>query len=358
MPYKRGKRWEAQVYYQGRKYRKMFPTRAEAIAWEVAQRQKLRTATCASSMIPTISLGDWAIRYLDYAKVKFSRKTYDEKRCVFRRFFQVISPELPVTSLTPGMVLSYLQGQADTRSGYAANKERKNLLAAWNWGIKYLGLPSPNPCLVDRFPEQRQVRYVPPERDFWAVYDQAEGQDAVMLLAYLHLAARRSELFALRWDDVDFSGRRVRLYTRKRRDGTLEFDWLPMTDDLFHALLAHRETATTEWVFPDPTTGKPYQYRLHFMRRLCRRAGVKPFGFHAIRHLTASILAKANVPMVDIQRILRHKNLATTERYIRRLDDLRAALKVLPRSNHPHITHNQAVVVPFSERKKAANSSN
>ena len=109
--------------------------------------------------------------------------------------------------------------QAKARSGYAVNNDRKNLLAAWNWGIKYLDLPSPNPCMVDRFPESRKTRYVPPEKDFWTVYEASEGQDKVMLLACLHLAARRSELFRLTWDDVDFGNERIRIGARKRLGG-------------------------------------------------------------------------------------------------------------------------------------------
>lgn len=209
-------------------------------------------------------------------------------------------------------------------------------MAAWNWGIKYFELPPMNPCMVERFPETHQVRYVPSESDFWKVFEVAESaQDKVMLLAYLHLAARRCELFALRWQDVDFTEQRVRLYTRKRKDGSLEFDWLPMTDHLHDALLNHAKGRKDEWVFTDPETGLPYLYRIHMMKRLCDRAGVKPFGFHAIRHLTASILAKANVPMLDIQAILRHKNLSTTEGYIRRLATLRPALRVLPGRKKP-----------------------
>ena len=85
-----------------------------------------------------------------------------------------------------------------------------------------------------------------------------------------------------------------------------------------------------ETPFCDIFYGRPFVVRQHFMKKICQRAGVKPFGFHAIRHLTASILARANVPMVDIQSILRHKKLATTERYIGRLGSLRPSLKVLP----------------------------
>lgn len=339
MPYKRGLKWMGQKRIKGKLKRKTFPTKKEAIAWEMEQgAEQINPARTLQTV--TVCLIEWAEKYLDFAKVKFSAKTYQEKQSVFRFFFKSVDPFKPVSELTSGDVLLYLQGQAEQRSGYAANKERKNLVAAWNWGIKYMGLPALNPCLVDRFPEQRQTRYVPPERDFWKAYDAADtDQDRSMLLAYLHLAARRSELFGMRWEDVDFSQSRVRLYTRKRKDGSLEFDWLPMTDELSQTLLAHRQEITGRWVFPDPATGFPYLCRRHWMKRLCDKAEVKPFGIHAIRHLTASILAKANVPMVDIQAILRHKHLATTERYIKRLSDLKPALSVLPgKKAHKRLT--------------------
>lgn len=275
------------------------------------------------------SLLDWATDYLDFAKSKFSVSTYDEKRAAFRRFFEVLDSTILVANLSRGQVLDFLRRQNEARSGYAANKDRKNLIAAWNWGIKYRGFPTVNPCIVDRFPEKRQVRYVPPAKDFISAYQTATGQDQVMLLAYLHLAARRGELFRMRWEDVDFDEGKVRLWTRKRTGGNLECEWLPMTDELRDALSNHKRSTPEEWVFPDPETGKPYLHRQRWMKTLCLKAGVKPFGIHAIRHLTASLLARGNRPLIDIREILRHKNLATTERYIRRLDNLKSALSVL-----------------------------
>lgn len=94
----------------------------------------------------------------------------------------IVNPLSPVTSLTPGKVLAALRAQFGTRSGNALNKDRKNLVAAWNWGVKYLGLPMPNPCLVERFPEERHPRYIPSEEDFWKVYAQACGQDHAPVL--------------------------------------------------------------------------------------------------------------------------------------------------------------------------------
>jgi len=55
------------------------------------------------------------------------------------------------------------------------------------------------------------------------------------------------------------------------------------------------------------------------MRRMCKRAGVKRFGFHAIRHLTASTLYNQGHPLSVIQAILRHKSPSTTEKYVKTL---------------------------------------
>jgi len=342
MPYKRRKKnkveWIADVMRQGKRYYKIFDTKAQALGWE----SEIRKAPEENLMTPSESLTliEWATKYLEYSKVKFTAKTFDEKKSAFKGFYKQVDPSLSVDNLRPVQVLNYLRTQATKRSGYAANKERKNLLAAWNWGIKYLNLPSPNPCMTERFPEERQNRYIPPEGDFWKVYEvMEEGQDKVMLLAYLHSAARRAELYRLRWEDVDFAGQRVRIGTRKRLGGSLEYDWLPMTDELFNVMVIHRQSAKTEWVFPNPESGIPFVARQRHMKRICQQAGVKPFGLHAIRHLTASILAQEDVPMVTIQRILRHKQLTTTERYIRGLEPVRPALEILSnRNSRPRVT--------------------
>ncbi|MEW5735015.1 MAG: site-specific integrase [Thermodesulfobacteriota bacterium] len=351
MPYKRGPIWVGEVRREGGRRQKLFPTKKEALDWETKQRRKpLREWEEGPRTV--MACGEWAQAYMDYAASRFSPKTYGEKQTMFRRFFQEVDPALPVTQLTPAKVLSYVRKQKEERSGNGANKDRKNLVAAWNWGMKYIDPPlhGPNPCLVDRMPEERKRRYVPPVPHFWRVFEAAEDfQDRVMLLTFLHTAARRSEVFKLRWDDVDFARRQIRLGTRKRLGGTLEYDWIPLTDDLFETLDSWKERRSgmpfkgeahvficlEETPFCGDYYGRPFTQRRHFMKRLCDRAGVKPFGFHAIRHLTASILAEKGIPAIKIQAILRHKNLATTERYLHDLSGLRQALRVLPGNKKP-----------------------
>ena len=342
MPYKKGQKWVAQVRVSGKRKEKIFLSKKEAKDWESESRSNPEEIWPEKTN--TVSLFDWSQAYLDFAKAQFAAVTYEEKKAMFKRLLKEIDPALPVSELTPGHTQAYITKQKLERSGYAANKDRKNLVAAWNWGMEYMNpnLPKPNPCQVKKMPEDRSPRYMPPEEDFWKVYNLATGQDKVMLLAFLHLAARRGEIFRLTWDDVDFNADRVRLWTRKRHGGGLEFDWLPMTKMLSESLRwwkENRPIKDAEHVFLclekknfcKEVYGKPFKHRQHFMGNLCERAKVKPFGFHAIRHLTASTLYKLGYAVADIQTVLRHESATTTAKYIRSLgrEGVRPALEAL-----------------------------
>lgn len=280
-----------------------------------------------------ISLLEFVNKYLDYSQIRHSQKTYKEKKLAFKMLFNSIDSGINIESITKGMVLDHFQEQSKSRSGYASNKDRKNLVAAWNWGMEYMEVfPSKNPFKTKKFAEIRHPRYVPSIDDFWRVYHVAESdQDSLMLLCYLHLAARRNEIFNLRWEDLNFSTKTATLYTRKRLDGTLEYDDLPLTDELYKELVKHHQSrASQDWVFPNPLNNIPYVTRLKWMRRLCFKAKVKPFGLHSIRHLTASILTSNHVTLPEIQKILRHKNIMTTQRYIHNLNQIKDSLNNLP----------------------------
>ncbi|MCL2790860.1 MAG: site-specific integrase [Desulfobulbus sp.] len=254
---------------------------------------------------------------------------------VFRLFFASgIHPQSSVTQLTALQVQKALQIQSGNRSGNAANKDRKNLSAAWSWGVKFLQLPSENPfAKVEKFASERVERYVPTLEDFWKVFNTIGGdQDRLMLYCYLQTGARRDELFRLTWADVDFFRKRIRLSWRKNKVGEWRSQWLSVKDDLLDWLMRHQKKGCkpNELVFVSQQN-LAYQYRQHWLKRVCRKAKVKPFGFHGIRHLFASILASENVPLVEIQYMLRHTSLATTQHYIHRLKkENREVLVALP----------------------------
>ncbi len=156
--------------------------------------------------------------------------------------------------------------------------------------------------------------------------------------------ARSVEVNRLIWEDVSFKERYVLLHTRKKKGGHLTPRKVPMTDRLFKILsrrYAERDPRKP-WVFwhtyISSKTGEkcagPYKERKKFMKTLCKKAGVKYFRFHPLRHWGASILDSNNVPIRDIQQILGHEHRATTEIYLHSLkESVRDAIAVLERAS-------------------------
>ena len=151
---------------------------------------------------------------------------------------------------------------------------------------------------------------------------------------------RMSEINRLTWQDVDLQNRYLVLYTRKKKGGNLTprtISLSPKLNDILSRRYERRDK-NKPWVFWhrywDRRNGKwvegPYKERKRFMKTLCKKAGVKYFRFHALRHFGASLLDHANVPIGSIQRILGHENRTTTEIYLHSIGESeRYAIDVL-----------------------------
>ena len=97
--------------------------------------------------------------------------------------------------------------------------------------------------------------------------------------------------------------------------------------------------------------------RAHFLDHAGKKADVKTFGFHAIRHFTASSLYKLGCNLSEIQAILRHKSPGTTERYLKSigLEKVRGSLERFSKHHHRKISKNSddIKILKSEEIKKA-----
>ena len=101
---------------------------------------------------------------------------------------------------------------------------------------------------------------------------------------------------------------------------------MPMSDELAYEFKWwFGETDNKVWVFPNAKTGNPYVDPRKWFANWCDLAGVENKGFHGFRRYVASILEdKYKVSTKAIQRLLRHKKITTTERYLHMIhSDLR-----------------------------------
>jgi integrase len=262
------------------------------------------------------------------------------KNLVYRTFISFLGTDVYADSVTKKDIEAFLHERLENGiegrpvGTKTVNRYLRDLKALYNWAIgQDIGIFR-NPCRgIEKFPESPSVRYIPPAEDVDKVMMAADREQMDLLMVVYHTLGRISEVLHLKWGDVNFENQWVRLYTRKRRGGELQEDYLPMNDTL-HEVLHRRwknRDKTAPFVFPDPLTGEASRYDCKMMPRLCKKAGVKEFGFHAIRHHVASVLNDSGkASMKQIQQLLRHKRQSTTEGYLHSIgQDLRDATRLL-----------------------------
>lgn len=323
-------KWTAKFKFQGRQVKKEgFAGRDAALAWEVAEKKALKEKPAAPPTRTTLK--DFANEYLNYSRDHHRHNSYRQKLFVFsliNAFFD--KPYLQ--DITKPRITEYLSYQKNEpqpdgrppRGPKAANRDRREINALFNWGMAQ-GLVDSNPCAgIEPFPEDTPPRYVPPLEDIDRVILAAQGQDRDMVVVTHETAGRLGEILRMTWEDVNFEHGVVRLWTRKRKGGSLHADPVPITPGVYEILRRrwkNRDTSTP-YVFHKPD-GSPWSSR-HVMRlvpRLCKRAGVKVFGFHALRHSAAMIIAdSAKGNLRRTQKWLRHKRPTTTDTYLASLD--------------------------------------
>ena len=158
-----------------------------------------------------------------------------------------------------------------------------------------------------------------------------------MLALFAYAGLRRSELLGLDWDDVDLERRLLRV--RKAKGGRQRVVPIhPALEPLFVDYLAsapptpsrRSSSASREAPFADDPDATFLRY--------ARAAGVterKRVTPHTLRHVFASELLRAGANLRQIQELLGHKHLDSTQRYTRvTAHELRGAVKRLHFAPH------------------------
>lgn len=194
------------------------------------------------------------------------------------------------------------------------------------------GWCSTNPCkLVDKPSAQdtdADIRFLD-EAELAALLD-AVATDAwgrvehVMYLTAALTGLRQGELLALRWLDVDWTARRIRVRrnwvrgefgTPKSKRSSRS---VPLADSLGGELdRLYKDSPyqmDDDLVFGHPETGKPLD-RSKVLKRYkaaLKRAGLRPVRFHDLRHTFGTHTVAVGVPLRTVQEWMGHRDFKTT----------------------------------------------
>ena len=170
----------------------------------------------------------------------------------------------------------------------------------------------------------------------FALAKQTDADLADFILLAAAIVARRSELVALRWSDVDFDAGRLTVSRGivSGPDGLVEKDTkthasrrVSLDGTTIDALRAHRDRASARaeicgielpagaFVFSAEVDGSVSWHPDSASRsftRLCRRAGIKGVRLQDLRHYVATRLLSSGVDVRTVAGRLGHRNAATT----------------------------------------------
>ncbi len=284
----------------------------------------------------------------EYAKPRYKKVTYDKTSHVLKRLNQEIGHmrlDKITTQNVQTLIGKFLKG--DEKKGYRpmSPKTVKNYISCMSSVLDYavrMNLISDNPCKRANLPTVKQK-----EKDCYTLDESQKFIDVLISKApivyqcYFLLAIyggfRRAELCGLTWDNIDFENHIISVRKTLNyicRQG-LQLDTpktsksersLKLPDDIFTYLKQLQEfykneekrlldawRNDNEFVFKT-VDGSPLspQAPLSWLKKFCKREGLRYTNIHSFRHLNASLLISNGIDVKTVQACLGHAQASTT----------------------------------------------
>ena len=273
----------------------------------------------------------------DTARLSLRASTYSSYDDILRLHLIPGLGRIPLAKLTPSDVQSFLNtklesGLSPRRVQYLHAVLRRALGMAERWGLVSRNVAK----LVDapRVPHH-EIEPLTPEEARRLIEAAADDRLRALWVTALGTGLRQGELLALRWEDVDLEGRKLRVrHTLARVDGKLKL-LEPKTDRsrrsvsrpdvVVTALRAHRTrqrmerlVAGSRWqdtghVFAT-TIGTPLEAArvTRSFALALERAGLPHIRFHDLRHAAATFLLAQGFTLEDVKNLLGHSSIVLT----------------------------------------------
>ena len=187
---------------------------------------------------------------------------------------------------------------------------------AEDWG--YLP-PRNNPCTgVNKYKENKKQRFLNDtelKRLEDSLIQQLKEQSSsyctvnAIFLA-LYTGCRIGEILNLKWENVHIKDRYIHLPDTKTGEGAR-----PLNQKAIDLLSSMIRKEDNPYVFYGKIPNQPISEVKAAWKTILKRARIKDFRIHDLRHSFASFALKKGVPLVHVSKLLGHRNIATTMRY-------------------------------------------
>jgi integrase len=318
--YQRGNVWWIDYYSKGERLREpVSRSRKEAMEALVARRGDIvrgRFELVRKDRRET-TFEEFACEYLRHLKAtrRWWKGEVSRMKSLVRHFGKT-----PLGEITTYDVEKYKEMRRKKLSGSGINREfallKSMLNRATEWGFAKLG---ENPVSkVGYFPE-RQVERILTDGDAKKLVEACGPAVRPVVITALNTGMRRGEILDLRWENVDFERRFIRVERSKNGRSRK----VPMNSTLAAELKLLRANGTP-YVFTQ-RTGERLKSIVTAFQTACRHSGIGHVRFHDLRHTFATNLVMNGVDLVTVKEILGHSDISMTVRYSHPSDERKMA---------------------------------
>ena len=179
--------------------------------------------------------------------------------------------------------------------------------------------PKSNPCTgVDKYKENKKQRFLS-RTELEKLEEALDRQEKEQSSSYytvnalrlsLYTGCRKSNILNLQWENVHLKERYIHLPDTKTGESAC-----PLNQKAIDLLASLKQREGNSYVFPGKVPGKPLSEVKTAWRQILKKAGIKDFRIHDLRHSFASLSLSQGVDLYTVSKLLGHKNIATTTRY-------------------------------------------
>lgn len=324
--YERNGAWHIDYSFNGRRVRKkvgsskkMADLALKQVELRIAKREFLGYVEAKKMLFEKL-----CEEYLLYSKANKAQGSYERDQLSIKHLLKAFGSKL-LSEITTRDIEAYKNQRRDEVAPATVNRELSCIKHMLGKAVKW-GYLSANPADgVAKFKEPPgRVRYLN-EDEIERLLECCSGHIRPVVVMALNTGMRRGEILGLKWQDVDLPNRVSKVIRTKNN----EMRMIPINGTLYNELAALEPGIGNCHVFVDQDGNPLGNIRTAFCGAL-RRAGIKSFRFHDLRHTFASRLVQAHVDITTVQKLLGHKDIRMTLRYSHLSDThLKEAVKKL-----------------------------
>jgi integrase len=270
----------------------------------------------------------FSVLFADYLErhSKLNKRTWAEDESKFKTYLEQPLGGKKLSTVTRADIAAIHSSITKVGHGITANRVKALVSSVFGWAIS-AGLWHTNPATgIKLNRENSRDRFIQGDelpRFFQALADEQNDTMRDYFLLSLLTGARRSNVLAMQWADVNLDRAEWRI--RETKNGTPQT--VTLSPEAMEVLRTRKPTEDTKFVFPGVGKAGHLAEPKKGWERILNRAGIADLRIHDLRRTLGSWQAKTGASMAIIGKSLNHKNQNTTAIYARLdLDPVRASV--------------------------------